>query len=206
MLIGISLGPGDPGLLTLNAVEALQNSSKIFVPGELAADLARAYCKPEILDFPMIGDEAKLEEIWSRNADIVAGYAATTLTGFACIGDINTFSTFTHLKRLMNQTHPNVEVDTIPGVGIVPALASRFGIGLDRSFQVSDGSDQDAVIRIKAVRPRKIARYLEERGFGQFILGTRLYTADEEIVRTDLADQMPERSDYFSVLYARRVR
>lgn len=206
MLIGISLGPGDPGLLTLKAVDALQGSSKVFVPGEMAADLSRAYCRPEILDFPMIGDEAKLEEIWSRNADIVAGYAATNLTGFACIGDINTFSTFTHLKRLMNQTHPNVEVDTIPGVGIVPALASRFGIGLDRSFQVSDGSDQDAIIRIKAVRPRKIARDLEERGFGRFILGTKLCTADEEIVRTELADQMPERSDYFSVLYARRVR
>lgn len=206
MLIGISLGPGDPGLLTLNAVEALQNSSKVFVPGEMAADLARSYCRPETLDFPMIGDAARLEEIWSRNADIVAGYAATTLTGFACIGDINTFSTFTHLKRLMNQTHPNVEVDTIPGVGIVPALASRFGVGLDRSFQVSDGSDQDAIIRIKAVRPRKIARDLEEMGFGQFILGTKLYTSGEEIVRTELADQMPERSDYFSVLYARRVR
>jgi precorrin-2/cobalt-factor-2 C20-methyltransferase len=206
VLIGISLGPGDPGLLTLKAVDALQGSSKVFVPGEMAADLSRAYCQPEILDFPMIGDEAKLEEIWSRNADIVAVYAATTLTGFACIGDINTFSTFTHLKRLMNQTHPNVEVDTIPGVGIVPALASRFGIGLDRSFQVSDGSDQDTVIRIKATRPRKIARDLEERGFGRFILGTMLCTAEEEIVRGEIADELPERSDYFSVLYARRVR
>jgi precorrin-2/cobalt-factor-2 C20-methyltransferase len=206
VLIGISLGPGDPGLLTLKAVEALQGSSKVFVPGEMAADLARAYCQPEILDFPMIGDDAKLEEIWSRNADIVAGYAATAITGFACVGDVNTFSTFTHLKRLMNQTHPNVEVDTIPGVGIVPALASRFGIGLDRSFQVSDGSDQEAVIRIKAVRPRKIARDLEKKGFGQFILGTKLCTADEEIVRGELADEMPERSNYFSVLYARRVR
>jgi precorrin-2/cobalt-factor-2 C20-methyltransferase len=206
MLIGISLGPGDPGLLTLKAVEALQGSSKVFVPGEMAADLAKAYCQPEILDFPMIGDEAKLEEIWSRNADIVAGYAATTFTGFACVGDVNTFSTFTHLKRLMNQNYPNVEVDTIPGVGIVPALASRFGVGLDRSFQVSDGSDQDTVIRIKATRPRKIARDLEEKGFGQFILGTMLCTSEEEIVRGELADEMPERSNYFSVLYARRLR
>ncbi|VVB65108.1 Tetrapyrrole (Corrin/Porphyrin) Methylases [uncultured archaeon] len=206
MLIGISLGPGDPGLLTLKAVEALRSSSKVFVPGVMAADLARAYCKPEILDFPMIGDEAKLEKIWSKNADIVAGYAATTLTGFACIGDINTFSTFTHLKRLMNQKYPNVEMDTTPGVGIVPALASRFGIGLDRSFQVSDGSDQEAVIRIKAVQPRKIAQALEEKGFGQFILGTKLYTAEEEIVRAEVAGEMPERSDYFSVLYARKVR
>jgi precorrin-2/cobalt-factor-2 C20-methyltransferase len=206
MLIGISLGPGDPGLMTLKTVEALYGSSKVFVPGEMAADLARAYCQPEILDFPMIGDEAKLEEIWSRNADIVAGYAATTLTGFACVGDVNTFSTFTHLKKLMNQIHPTVEVDTIPGVGIVPAMASRFGIGLDRSFQVSDGSDQDTVIRIKATRPRKIARDLEEKGFGQFILGTKLCTSEEEIVRGELADDMPERSNYFSVLYARRVR
>lgn len=206
MLIGISLGPGDPGLLTLNAVEALQGSSKVFVPGKMAADLAMAYCQPEILDFPMIGDEAKLEDTWARNADIVAGYAGAALTGFACIGDINTFSTFTHLKRLMNRKYPNVEVDTIPGVGIVPALASRFGIGLDRSFQVSDGSDQEAIIRIKAVRPRKIARDLEEKGFGQFILGTMLCTAEEKIVRGEIADELPERSDYFSVLYARRVR
>jgi precorrin-2/cobalt-factor-2 C20-methyltransferase len=172
----------------------------------MAADLARAYCKSEILDFPMIGDEAKLEEIWSRNADIMAGYAAKTLTGFACVGDVNTFSTFTHLKRVMSQKYSNVEVDTIPGVGIVPALASRFGVGLDRSFQVSDGSDQEAVIRIKAVRPRKIAQDLEEKGFSQFILGTKLCTAEEKIVRGEIADELPERSDYFSVLYARRVR
>jgi len=38
---------------------------------------------------------------------IIAGYAATALTGFACVGDINTFSTFTHLKRVMNQKYPN---------------------------------------------------------------------------------------------------
>ena len=206
MLIGISLGPGDPGLLTLKTVEALRSSSKVFVPGEMAANLAMAYCQPEILDFPMIGDETKLEEIWSRNADIIAGYAATALTGFACVGDINTFSTFTHLKRVMSQKYPNVEVDTIPGVGIVPALASRFGVGLDKSFLVSDGSDQDTVIRIKATKPRKISRDLEEMGFGQFILGTKLCTAEEEVVRAKLADEMPERSDYFSVLYARRVR
>ena len=206
MLIGISLGPGDPGLLTLRAVDALRRCHKVFVAGDMAADLARIYCQPEILDFPMIEDQAKLEEIWSRNADIIAGYAATTLTGFACVGDVNTFSTFTHLKRVTNHNYPNVEVDTIPGVGVVPALASRFGIGLDRSFLVSDGSDQDAVIRIKATRPRKIARDLEEKGFVQFILGTRLCTAEEEIVLGELADEMPERSDYFSVLYARRVR
>jgi len=202
MLIGVSLGPGDPGLMTFKAADALSSSEKVFVPGEMAADLARPYCLPEILEFPMIGDEAKLNEIWSRNADTVAASASMAKTAFACIGDVNTFSTFTHLKRVLLQRHPEVEVDSIPGVGVVPTLASRFGVGLDKSFIVSDGSDVSSLIRIKALRPRKIAAELALQGFDDFILGTKLCTPDETISR----DKMPEKSDYFSVLYARRKR
>lgn len=206
MLIGISLGPGDPGLLTLKAVEALRSCQKVFVPGEMAADLAVPYCHPEILNFPMIGDEAKLEDSWSKNANIVAGFAARVLTGFACIGDVNTFSTFTHLKRVIIRDHPELEVETIPGVGVVSALASRFGIGLDRTFQVTDGSLLDSVIRMKANRPKIMAQELEALGFDLFILGTRLCTPEERIIHSKLARDMPEDSDYFSVLYAWRKR
>jgi precorrin-2/cobalt-factor-2 C20-methyltransferase len=206
MLIGISLGPGDPGLITLKAVEALRNSEKVFVPGKMAADLATTYCDPKIMDFPMIGDEAKLKEIWSKNADIIAKCADKSPIAFACIGDVNTFSTFTHLKRVINQNYPNVEIDTIPGVGIVPALASRFGVGLDRSFSVSDGTDPNSVIRIKATRPRKLASELEEIGFCQFILGTMLCTPEEKIIKVNQSKDLPERSDYFSVLYASRTK
>jgi precorrin-2/cobalt-factor-2 C20-methyltransferase len=206
MLIGISLGPGDSGLLTLKAVDSMKSCLKVFVPGTMAANLAKPYCLPEILDFPMIGDEAQLAEIWSANADIVARYAASAPTAFACIGDVNTFSTFTHLKRVILKNHPEVEVETIPGVGIVPALASRFGIGLDRSFQVSDGTQLQTIITMKATRPRKIAQELESQGYGQFILGARLCTPEEQIIRGEIALDMPERSDYFSVLYARKMR
>jgi precorrin-2/cobalt-factor-2 C20-methyltransferase len=199
-LIGISLGPGDPGLLTLKAVAALKDSEKVFVPGEMASLLASPYCKPETLDFPMTGDGERLKEVWARNADLVAGYAACGLTAFACVGDVNTFSTFTHLRRVVEERHPEVEIESIPGVGIIPALASRFAIGLDKSFMVSDGSEPDALIRIKATHPRKIASELKAQGFDEFILGYRLFTPEEKIIE----GQMPERSDYFSVLYARR--
>jgi precorrin-2/cobalt-factor-2 C20-methyltransferase len=202
MLIGISLGPGDPGLLTLKAAAALKECTKVFVPGEMAADLARPYTLPEMLEFPMIEDQKELDRIWSKNADAVASYAATGLTGFACIGDVNTFSTFSHLKRLIERSYPEIRIETIPGVGVVPALASRFDAALDRSFEVSDGSDVDSVIRIKATRPRKLEAELRVRGFEEFILGTRLFTANERIVR----GEMPEKSDYFSVLLARRRR
>jgi precorrin-2/cobalt-factor-2 C20-methyltransferase len=199
MLIGISLGPGDPELLTFKAASALKNCTRIFVPGEMAAELARPYCRPEILQFPMIEDKEELEKIWQMNADTVAA-AAAGQAGFACIGDVNTFSTFSHLERVIRQNHPEVEIQTIPGVGVLPALASRFAAPLERSFEVSDGSPVDTVIRIKATRPRKLAEELRAAGYDEFILGTMLCTAQERII----TGEMPERSDYFSVLLARR--
>jgi precorrin-2/cobalt-factor-2 C20-methyltransferase len=202
MLIGISLGPGDPKLMTFKAAEALQSCIKVFVPGEMAAELARPYCSPEMLEFPMIEDQKELERIWSKNAALVASFAAQGPTGFATIGDVNTFSTFSHLKSAIIEKNPGIDVETIPGVGVVSALASRFGEALDRSFQVSDGTDLDTLIRMKATRPRQISETLRKQGFEDFTLGIRLCTPEEKIIR----GEMPERSDYFSVLLARRRR
>ncbi len=201
-MIGISLGPGDPGLMTFKAAAALKSCTKVFVPGEMAAELARAYCEPEILQFPMIEDKEELEKIWRKNADTVATAAAEGCAGFACIGDVNTFSTFSHLDRVIRQHHPQIEIETIPGVGVVPTLASRFAAPLEGSFEVSDGSPLQTVIRIKATRPKKLAEELRARGFDEFVLGTMLCTPQERIIR----DKMPEKSDYFSVLLARRRR
>ena len=202
MLIGISLGPGDPELLTLKAAAALKSCSRVFVPGEMASELVRPYCRPERLDFPMIEDPEELERIWKKNAAIVAETASSGIAAFACIGDVNTFSTFSHLERMIRENYPGMEIQTIPGVGVVPALASRFPAPLEGSFTVSDGSSLDTVIRIKATRPRKLAGELRERGFEEFVLGRMLCTPEEEIIRGTL----PEKSDYFSVLLARRRR
>ena len=199
-MIGISLGPGDPQLLTFKAAAALKSCTKVFVPGEMASELVRPYCLPEILQFPMIEDKEELERIWNENADTVAQAAAAGCAGFACIGDVNTFSTFSHLERMIRRNHPQIEIETIPGVGVVPTLASRFAAPLERSFEVSDGSPVEMVIRIKATRPKKLAEELRARGFDEFMLGTMLCTPQERIIK----DEMPERSDYFSVLLARR--
>ncbi|MBN1323655.1 MAG: cobalt-factor II C(20)-methyltransferase [Methanotrichaceae archaeon] len=200
MLIGVSLGPGDPGLLTLKAVEVLSKSEAVFVPGELARELASPYCRPIVLEFPMIEDEGRLEHIWARNADIVAKEARRGQAAFACIGDVNTFSTFTHLKRLILERHPGTAVESIPGVCAACALAARLGVGLERSFLVSDGSSPNATIRLKATRPAEIALSLQREGFDEFALGSRLYSGDEKLIR----GEMPEKSGYFSVLYARK--
>jgi len=202
MLIGISLGPGDPELMTFKAAAALRKCTKVFVPGEMAAELAQPYCVPEIMEFPMIEDEVELEKIWHANAKTIARFALAGNAGFACIGDVNTFSTFSHLRRVIRQSHPEIEIQTIPGVGVVPAMAASFDAALESSFEVSDGSPVDSVIRIKATRPRKLAEELRQRGFEDFVLGMRLCTPQQKIIR----GEMPKTSDYFSVLLARRRR
>jgi precorrin-2/cobalt-factor-2 C20-methyltransferase len=204
MLIGISLGPGDPELLTIKAAATLKKCDKVYVPGEMAADLARPYSDPQILQFPMIQDRSELERIWRENVMTVADAAASGLAGFACIGDVNTFSTFSHLERVIHSIRPGIEIDTIPGVGVVPCAASRFSVALDGSFEVSDGSLVQSVVRLKATRPRELAEELSRRGFGHFILGSMICTAQERIIRGGAPEDLPEKSDYFSVLLARR--
>ena len=139
MLIGVGLGPGSPELLTLKAVETLKKSHKVYVPGRLAADLVAPYAKAEILDFPMLTDYNVLNEIWTKNAELIAEEARHNLVSFGLIGDPNFFSTFTHLKRVMNRLYPDIETSTIPGISSITSFASRADVEIDASFEVSDG-------------------------------------------------------------------
>ena len=94
----------------------------------------------------MIKDKNE-QENFQQNADVVVRFALLENTGFAVIGDVNTFSTFNHIKRVIKRSHPEIEIETIPGVGVVPALAARFDIALERSYTVSDGSPVEWIIK-----------------------------------------------------------
>ena len=191
MLIGISLGPGDPELMTLKAVAALKRCKKVFVPGEKASELVRPYSEFEIIPFPMIKDKNEQERIFQQNADVVVRFALLETTGFAVIGDVNTFSTFNHIKRVIKQSHPEIEIETIPGVGVVTALAARFDIALERSYTVSDGSPVEWIIRMKAIRPRKQAEELA----GRALMNSYWEQGSAPLRRESLRERCPRRAN-----------
>ncbi|RZN63421.1 cobalt-factor II C(20)-methyltransferase [Methanonatronarchaeum sp. AMET6-2] len=199
MLIGISLGPGDPELITIKAQKTLKQADKVYVPGERARDLVKPYCQPETLKFPMTSDQEVLQKYWNKHVEKIAPIAREKKVAFAVLGDVNFFSTFGHIKRIFEEKHPDIQIKTIPGVSAITAMASKMDVFIDKSFQVTDGSQQQSKIIMKATELNQQINALEKEGYNEFILGKELYTENEEITT-----KIPEESPYFSILLARK--
>ena len=202
MLIGIGLGPGDPELLTIKAVNVLKNSDKVYVPGRLAKDLVAPYAEAEILEFPMIRDIEVLNSLWKKNADMIAEEARAGTVAFGLIGDPNFFSTFSHLKKVMHKHYPDVEVITIPGISSITSFASRTNVEVESSFEVSDGSEIGYKIHLKATHPKQLVEQLEAEGYKEFIFAEKLFSDSETIINKK--EEIPEKGNYFSIIYGKK--
>ncbi len=201
MLIGVGLGPGDPDLLTLRAIEILKSATKVFVPGRLAFDLAKPYANPEILNFPMTHDPEVLQQTWDQHVEKIARYAAKGPTAFGVIGDPNIFSTFSHVARLMKSAKPHVKVTTIPGVSAVTACFSRFDEHVNASFVISDGSPIGSKLVLKATRPHETADAFRSEGYNELVLLEQGFTTKEKVY----TENFPLKGKYFSILYGKRT-
>jgi precorrin-2/cobalt-factor-2 C20-methyltransferase len=142
IFFGIGVGPGDPGLMTLKAVETIKNCGVIVYPEArgrsgkvLAYEIAKAACpglseKRAIgLHLPMTRDKAQLAENRNRAADEIAGHLkAGADVGFLTLGDPSVYSTYIYLHRLIRAG--GYEARIIPGVPSFCAAAAVSGDGL----------------------------------------------------------------------------
>jgi precorrin-2/cobalt-factor-2 C20-methyltransferase len=86
-------------------------------------------------------------------------------------------------------------------VSSITAFASAAGLSLSDGFVVSDGAEPNSRILLKVRRPKEIMERLAREGYREFILVERMFMEDMKVYR---GPDLPERSDYMSVLYARR--
>jgi precorrin-2/cobalt-factor-2 C20-methyltransferase len=201
MLIGLGLGPGNPELLTLRAVRLLKEADTVFVPGRIAHELVAPYRESVILDFPMTDDETRIRRCMEENAEKIAPAAERGLAVFGILGDPNFFSTFSRLCSVLAEKHPTVECRTEPGISSITAFAAAAGLSLNGGFTVSDGAEPDTCIILKVRKPREKAAEMRAKGYTEFALVERMYFPDMKVFRND---ELPEKSDYMSVMYARR--
>ena len=152
-LIGIGVGPGDPDLLTVKAVKAIQNADTIMCPAsnEDRPSIALSVVTPLIdksknqeiikLIFPMTKDKDVLEKHWKENAKIMAD---KVLSGknvvYLTVGDPYLYSTWIYMHREIEANHPEMKVSVIPGIVSMFTFASKVGIS------IAEGAEKVAII------------------------------------------------------------
>jgi precorrin-2/cobalt-factor-2 C20-methyltransferase len=226
-LSGVGVGPGDPELITVKAVETLRAADAAFVPvadtGEAgyAERVVRAHLPDRRLDrltFALSDDAAAREASWDAAGQAVAetlragGHAA-----FATIGDPNLYSTFTYLADTIRTLVPEVEVDTVPGITAMQDLAARAGTVLAEGTQrlallpftagpdALDAAlaDYDTVVSYKGGRhlPRVREAISRAGRTADAVFGARLGLAGEEV-----GDLPGQPGPYLSTVIVTRPR
>ena len=141
-LIGASLGPGDPELITRRSWAVLQSGARWLYPVKKAEESSYALsiverggiavpAGAEELVFPMARDPEVLLKAWAaaavRTVELLAEGRDLV---FLVEGDASTFATFGHLARVVRELAPEVDVETIPGVSSFAAAAAAAGVSL----------------------------------------------------------------------------
>ncbi len=135
------VGPGDPSLLTLAAVDAIQKSTVVSYPvptlgGEsLAEKIASKWItkdkKKLPLHFPMVNDRNTLKSAWRfAGNELMKMVEKGERVVFLAQGDISLFSTGSYLSKELEKYHPECVVKLIPGVTSFAAAAAKSKLPL----------------------------------------------------------------------------
>ena len=225
---GIGVGPGDPELLTVKAIKAIEAADVLIAPktekkdGSVALKIARPYLKEgvEIVYqvFPMVKDFAKNPEAWEENkAEILALLNAGKNVAFLTLGDPMFYSTYIYVFRLLE--HEDVDIVTIPGVPAFAAIGSKVGRpiveGNDVLAIIPGTADQERLEEVMAVassavimkvyhNSAEIIDLLKRNNMAKdAVLVSRVGLDGERIIH-DLEAHENEKLNYLSTILARR--
>ncbi len=224
-LYGIGVGPGDPELLTLKALKALQKAPVICVPQaanrreSYALSIVKDYLKPEqeILRAPFPTDDAEgAAQAWREASEMVVERLRKGQdVAFLTEGDPMLFSTFSYLLAGVQELCPEAPVKIIPGVSSVMAAAASAGVplathgqrlailpaayGLDDLSEATSNFDTVVLMKVSPNLVKTLAD-LEELGLtGQTTYVRRVSTGREKVIK-DVTKITDEDVDYFSLL------
>jgi len=225
---GIGVGPGDPELLTLKAVNVIREVDVIIAPktekkeDSLALSIARPYLKDnvEIVKqvFPMVVNFEQSPEAWESNKnEILALLQAGKKVAFLTLGDPMFYSTYIYVFRLLeNCGH---EIETIPGVPAFCAIGSKLGYPLvegndilsiipatatqEKIKEVIAVTDNVVMMKVYKNFPEIVDLLTENELTDKAVMISRCGLPDEMII-DDLEAAKEQKVNYLSTILARR--
>lgn len=229
-IYGVSLGPGDPLLITVKGLQILQQADRIYYPGSLLPDGTTASYSLQILQHYQL-EESKLQGMFLKMSDdrqsaeatyagtfqqLLADYHNGLRVAFVSEGDISFYSTFAYLLKHI-QAH-QLDLEIIAGVPsfILGAAEHQSSLAVlnEKIAILPRMNDRDALSRylqeFETVVLIKVRSVLEEirtliRQTGlQMVYCERLGTT-QQYITTNINDLEKREIPYFSLLILKRI-
>jgi precorrin-2/cobalt-factor-2 C20-methyltransferase len=138
---GIGIGPGDPELITLKGLKAIQKADVIAFPAGrggkqgMAEAIAAQFLRPDQiklpLELPFVQDQLTLRAAWQTAVLNIAQHLRQGQNvAFIAEGDVSFYSTQTYLMWGLKASYPDIDIEIIPGISSPMASAAAIGIPL----------------------------------------------------------------------------
>ena len=130
----IGVGPGDPSLLTIAAIDAIKKAKVIVFPisddnkKSFAAEIVKKHTilkKNVPIIFPMAREGFNPDEIWSNSVEKIVKFIKNgESVVLICLGDTSLFASSSNILRIIKNTYPEIITKTIPGITSLSAAAA----------------------------------------------------------------------------------
>lgn len=225
---GVGVGPGDPKLLTLRAVEVLQRVDFVAMPKSrleresVAWEIARTHCRPAAglmeLEMPMTSDRTVLQAAWQEGAQkVLTQLEAGFSVAFITLGDPSLYSTYSYLLEYLADKLPSDSIETVPGITAMSAAAALVNLPLAKGDEpllvlpsaegVMDYLDFPNLVLMKVSRRLSELLSALEKTKRPTVLLTRVGQAGESVQWQPQAQDIgKDKLDYLSLLLVKSGR
>jgi precorrin-2/cobalt-factor-2 C20-methyltransferase len=229
-IYGVSLGPGDPLLITVKGLQTLQQADKIYYPGSLLPDGTTCSYSLQILQHYQL-EESKLQGMFLHMSDnrasaeqtyattfqhLLSDYQRGLRVAFVSEGDISFYSTFAYLLKHIH-AH-KLELEIIAGVPsfILGAAEHQSSLAIlnEKIAILPRMNDRDTLsryleefetvvlIKVRSVL-HEIRTLIHQTGL-HMVYCERLGTA-QQYITTDINDLEEREIPYFSLLILKKI-